>query len=306
MTTDFKNITTLLDFFKSDEICHTWYEQQRWGGSPVCPHCGHDKVYRTTRGFKCANNTCYKKFTVTVGTIFENSKIGLRIWFAAMYLVSTSKNGVSSVQLSEQLGITQKSAWFVLSRIREMLKNNNTAKFTGSVEIDETYVGGKISNKHAKVRRAIKNSTSPLLKTPVVGLLERGGEVRCHVVTNVNRSTVLPIVAQNIAKGGIIYTDSSHMYTPLSSYFVHSVINHEQGEYVRGLCHTNSIEGFWSIMKRGIYGIYHCVSAKHLHRYCDEFSYRYNARTEKSVDRFFGAINKADSARITYKHLIGK
>lgn len=306
MQTDFKNLKGLLDFFKTDDICKTWYEQQRWGGSPVCPHCNHDKVYRTTRGFKCANKTCYKKFSVTVGTIFENSKIGLRTWFAAMYLISTGKKGVSSLQLAEQLGITQKTAWFVLSRIREMLKENAPEKLTGTVEIDEAYFGGKISNKHAKQRKAIKNSMSPSIKTAVIGIVEREGEVRLQVVADTKRTTVLPIVASNIEKGAIIYTDSSHMYTPLSSAFVHGVVNHEQGEYVRGLCHTNSIEGFWSIMKRGIYGVYHQVSPKHLNLYCNEFSFRHNNRAFSGVEKFETAIGKVASTRITYNELINR
>jgi len=150
MSAPFKNLQQLFDHFRDEQTCIAYYEQLRWGGKPVCPHCASEKVYRTNRGFKCGNKDCRKKFTVTVGTIFENSKIKLRTWFAATYLVSTSKKGISSVQLATQLGITQKTAWFVLHRIREMLKEKTSSKpLSGMVEADETYVGGKNKNRHA-------------------------------------------------------------------------------------------------------------------------------------------------------------
>lgn len=304
MITQFKNLQSLLDFFKDEETCKAWYAQQRWGSNPACPHCGSIKVYNTNRGYKCGEKECNKKFSVTVGTIFENSKIGLRTWFAAMFLCTTSKKGVSSVQLSETLGITQKSAWFVLHRIREMLKDNSTEQLSGEVEIDETYIGGKERNKHISKRKKVNGYTG---KTPMVGLLQRNGNMVLRVVSVATGETLKPLVRQIVSRDATIITDGFGAYSGLNKEFAgHEIVNHQKEEYVRGNWHTNTIEGFWSIMKRGIYGIYHSVSVKHLDNYCSEFGYRYNTRDKSSVERFEDAVLKVSGVRLTYKQLISK
>ena len=311
MESNFKNLTELYDFFKTEEICKAYYEQKRWGGNVACPHCGSLKVYRTNRGFKCGEKLCAKKFSVTVGTIFENTKIGLRTWFAAMYLISTSKKGISSLQLAEQLGITQKTAWFVNHRIREMLKDNDTQKLSGVVSVDETFVGGKNKNRHADKKVENSQGRSHVDKTPVVGLIQRDGKVKTFVVADTNTETLHKIMGDNVEEQSILVTDAYRSYNGLSDRYTHVTVKHaEGGGYVVKIgnekFHTNNIENFWSIFKRGIIGIYHFVSVKHLEKYCTEFGYRYNNRKLSGVEKFDTALRSVSNTRLTYQSLIGK
>lgn len=302
----FKGLPELLKYFSDEKLCIQLLEQRRWNGKPTCPHCGYDeKIYRTNRGFKCANKECGKKFSVTVGTIFENSKIKLSNWFGALYLVTAHKKGISSLQLARDLGVTQKTAWFMLHRIREMLRTKSPMTMEGTIEVDETFVGGKNKNRHE--HKKVKESQGRSLKdkTAVFGMLERGGDVKPMVVPDTKAKTLKPIIAEMVKQGSIVVTDELSSYKGLSKNYVHEIIRHKAKEYVRENNHVNSLEGFWSLLKRGIYGIYHHASRKHLNRYCDEFAYRYNTRQVNDQHRFDNSLRHSEG-RLTYEGLVRK
>ena len=301
------SLLQLIANFPDNDSCIKHYEQVRWSGVPFCPNCGNEKYYIINKGklYKCTNNQCYKRYNAFTGTIFENSKIPFRTWFLAIYIATNHKKGISSCQLARDLNITQKTAWFILSRIREMLKEKAPVMLNNTVEIDETYIGGKISNKHKKHRALtkMKQGNGSQNKTMVFGLLEREGNVKTIMVDKANGSTLKPLISEIVKEGSTIVTDGFSAYTGLKKQYKHETVNHLKDEYVRGDFHTNSIEGFWSQLKRGIYGIYHQVSPKHLHRYCDEFSFRYNTRKYSEGQRFDTALSQSDK-RLTYENLI--
>jgi len=309
--TQFKSFAQMLDVLNTDEACRMFLENLRWTGEPVCPHCGtqnkeHYKlnVKGEFKGqYKCKD--CRERFTVTVGTMFEGSHISLRKWFIAIYIFSSHKKGISSHQLSRDLGITQKSAWFMLGRLRHSFQVKTSVKFTGVTEADETFMGGKNKNRHADKKVELSQGRSLKDKTPVFGLLN-DGKVSTGVVSDTKAKTLRPIIEAMVQKGEIIVTDEWRGYAKLSPEYKHEVVNHKEEKYVTdsGLS-TNSLEGFWALLKRGIYGIYHQVSAKHLNQYCDEFAYRYNTRDTSDSDRFnLSVINATE--RLTYNALIQK
>lgn len=308
----FKSFSEMLKVLPDENACRNYLELILWEGVPVCPHCGckNDEHYKLkTKGifkglYKCKD--CRERFTVTVGTIFEGSHIDLRKWFIAVYIFSSHKKGISSHQLARDLGITQKSAWFMLGRIRYAFQVKSLAtKMFGVISADESFFGGKNKNRHADKKVPESQGRSVKDKTPVLGMMQTGGKVHLSVVPDTKATTLKPVIEKMVAEGSIIVTDEWRGYSGLSKQYSHVVINHKDNEYVRGAFHTNNIEGFWSLLKRGIYGIYHQVSPKHLHRYCDEFAYRFNSRKATSTDRFDVSLKNVQG-RLTYKDLTSK
>jgi transposase-like protein len=300
----FRSILELITYFDTEEKCADYLAYQRWGDNPVCPHCGHEKVY-TLKGknkrYKCAS--CRKQFSVRVGTIFEDSKIELKKWFTAIWLVTSHKKGISSLQLHRDINVTQKSAWFMLQRIRYALSYDFTDSLDGEVEADETYVGGKNKNRHANKKVPNSQGRSAKDKTAVVGMVERGGLLTASTVENVKSETLTREVVKNVKDSATLYTDEWLGYNGLKRIYDHSIVKHNQGQYVNGRVHTNTIEGFWSLLKRGIFGIYHFTSKKHLQKYVDEFVFRYNTRQISDSFRFQFYLSNCQG-RLSYQDLI--
>lgn len=293
--TQFNSLIALVDYFDTEDKCIAAIAQERWGdGEAVCPYCGCTHTYSCTDGrYSCPN--CKRKFNVTVGTIFENTKLSLRKWFMAMYLVSSHKKGVSSHQLARDIEVTQKTAWFMLHKIRGLYGLNDATALDGEVEMDELYLGGKESNKHESKKTEGTQGRSTKTKTPIFGMLERGGNVVAMKVENTQGATLMPIVEQFVEEGATTYTDEASIYNKLTENgYDHLFVNHGKREYVRANdIHTNGIEGFWAHFKRVVFGTYHCVSKDYVQRYIDEQAYRWNTRKEKASYRFHDMFSKA-------------
>lgn len=304
---NFTNLLEAKDFFAKEENCIELLMNMRWPDRISCVFCNHTKIYNLRgpkKRFKCAD--CSKSFSLTKGTIFENSQIPLEKWFFAIYIMSSHKKGISSVQLSKDIGVTQKSAWFMLHRIRYAFQNESYFKqLDGIVQCDEVYIGGKNKNRHGYKKIKGSQGRSAKDKTPVFGMIKTGGRVFTSVVPNTQAKTLKPIIKQMVKEGSIVVTDEFQSYKNMPKEYYHVSVNHKQKEYVRGEFHTNSIEGFWSLLKRGIFGIYHYVSPKHLDRYCNEFSYRYNTRQVKCHERFYGVLERIN-CRLKLNELIDK
>lgn len=301
----FSNLLNLLTYFKDEQVCLSYLETIRWEGRLACPYkdCGKDKIFRCKDNkYKCAE--CKRIYSVKVGTIFEGSKISLQKWFASIYLITSHKKGISSLQLSRDLSVTQKTAWFILHRVRFSLGlNTGLEKLTGIIEADETFIGGKESNKHKSKQTEGTQGRSVKTKSAVAGIIERGGELRAKKIDNTNGYNLKPFVVKNVAFGSQLMTDEWLGYKGLAQLFKHSFVKHNEGQYVSNNCHTNSMEGFWSLLKRGVNGIYHSISQKHLQQYIDEFVFRYNTRKATETNRFDYMLNNIN-ARLTYNTLV--
>lgn len=313
------DLDILSPHFHSAEAAVEYLERLRWASGRVCPHCGcvdgdqrsHYRINRkgsTRKLWKCF--TCRKQFTVTVGTIFEDSHIPLNKWLLAFYVLCASKKGMSALQLQRMLHVTYKTAWFMCHRIRwAMAEPAFTDKLGGTVEVDETYVGGKVRRPNRQTHAPL-DPTQPDVrkqtgrgsdKTPVVALVERGGRVRSMTVTNVTGATLGAAIREHVSTDAHLRTDSFPSYKKVGKeYASHEAVNHAD-EYVRGDAHTNTAENFFSLLKRGIYGVYHNVSREHLHRYLSEFDFRYNARYVSDAERARMALRGVEGKRLMYR-----
>jgi transposase-like protein len=298
---DFKSILDLIKAFPDEQTCITHLEELRWDGNVVSPFDSTSTVY-VCKGnkYKCKNTGKY--FNVRTATLFDNTKIELQKWFIAIFLVTSHKKGISSLQLGRDLDVTQKTAWFMLQRIRNCF-GIETTQLDNEVEVDETFIGGKNKNRHNDKKVENSQGRSVKDKAPVLGMVERDGKLIAKHVIDTKGETLTPEIIENIKTSAKVYTDEWMGYKSLERIYDHSYIKHNQGEYVNGRVHTNTIEGFWSLLKRGIVGIYHFTSKKHLQMYVDEFAFRYNTRNHSTQMRFNEFLGNLEN-RLTYKELI--
>ena len=303
-----KTLIEAVRVYSDLDVCHQKMVAIKWPtGQVTCPKCGGEHIgeIKSRRMFQCKAKDCRKQFSAKVGTIFEDSPLGLDKWFVAIWCIANAKNGISSHELGRALGVTQKTGWFMLHRIRLAMQTKSFHKITGEVESDETFVGGKAKNMHPAKRREKISGRGGVGKAIVHGLLERGGKVRCEVVADQKRKTLQPIIRENVAPGSTVYTDSLKSYEGLESDYVHEMIDHAKC-YVEGRVHTNGIENFWSLLKRCLHGTYVAVAPFHLFRYLDEESFRFNERKGNDGMRFAEVMDGVVGKRLQYAELTGK
>jgi transposase-like protein len=316
MRTEPKSLQQAIIYFAKPENCIAYIVARRWPDGVVCPRCDSKEVafVPSRQLWQCKTRHAKCQFSVKVGTIFEDSAISLDKWLTAMWMVANCKNGISSYEVARDIGVTQKSAWFMLHRLRLALQTKSTVKLGGNgseVEVDETFIGGKARNMHSARRQRRLAATGVGGKAPVVGVLERGSEVRVAVVPSRRKRELQSHIRENVKQGSQIYTDALLSYEGLKFQgYAHNVIDHAE-KYVEGRIHTNGLENFWSLLKRGINGTYVSVEPFHLFRYLDEQSWRYNNRATKDnpmtdADRFDQAVSQIVGKRLTYAEVTGK
>lgn len=291
--TNFKTLAEFISYFSNEEVCREYFEKIRFAKGDFCPHCKHDKIHRFADGkrYRCAS--CKKDFTIKTNTLFGESKIPMQKWFIAIYLLTTRKKGISSIELSEQVGVSQKTAWFMDHRIREALKQGK-GKLSGIVEVDETYIGGK----H-------RRSSGFKKKAPVMGMTERNGKIKAFHVPSRETHIVLAQLRKHVKNDARLMTDEAGVYKKLLKLgYQRSAVKHGKGIYVRGIVHTNSIESFWALVKRQYHGTHHHVTKKHLQRYIDEIAFRFNNRGENMSDIFADVVTRVSKrGKMSYKKL---
>ena len=307
MASDPKTLQEAVVYFADPQNCMDYIVARRWSNGVVCPTCGNTKVsfLKNQNKWQCSSHHTKRQFSVKTGTIFEDSPIGLDKWLAAMWLVVNCKNGISSCEIARDLGITQKSAWHLMHRVRRAMQTTPDGKLSGHVEVDETFIGGKARNMHVAQRQRRITGTGGKDKTPVIGILERGGKVRTAVVPNRRKKALQSQVRDHVEAGSALYTDFLLSYEGLAGEYAHKVVDHAV-EYVNGNVHTNGLENYWSLLKRAISGTYVSVEPFHLFRYLDEQSFRFNERKITDGERFDLAVRQIVGKRLTWNEATGK
>lgn len=304
---EFKNLSELLQSNPTEQDCINYYEKIVWNGKPVSPYDPTSKVYKCANNqYRCKNTKKY--FNIKTRTVFENSKIPLKKWFQALYYQTSYKKGITTLQLSNEISVGQKTAWFMSHRLRKTFEQPNFIKeLLGNedkVEADETFMGGKNKNRHWDKKVPHSQGRSWKDKTAILGILERNGILVTRIVPNTRQSTIEPIIRANVKEGSNVYTDEWKAYADLHKWFNHQWVNHGAGQYASGEIHTGSIENRWSHLKRIIYGTHYWVSRKHLQKYVDEFTFRSNTRKYSQQERFDLALSSSREKRLTYKELV--